>query len=174
MSDSEIKTEDKTEAKTADTAPYLKKDRQASNQSESAKSNVVIPLVLLLVSAIVIVATFYEDEYKDLVAQGDSATDPIEKTEAADITISSAEEEKTSGEVAANEPVTEETISEEQVTAKDVQTDETVAAVEAAEKQTVTATPVSTLLPTGAITKVATTEIAEPASAENDAASQRR
>jgi hypothetical protein len=171
MSDSEIKTEDKTEAKTADTAPYLKKDKQPANQSESAKSNVVIPLVLLLVSAIVIIATFYEDEYKDLVAQGDSATDPIEKTEAAGLTIS-ATEENTSDETAADKPATEETISEESVSATDAQDvqDATVAAVEVAEKQTAPATPVSALLPTGSITKVATTEITESAPAENNAA----
>jgi hypothetical protein len=169
MSDSEIKTEDKTEAKTADTAPYLKKDKQAANQSESAKSNIVIPLVLLLVSAIVIIATFYEDEYKELVAKADSVTDSIDKTEAADLTIS-ATEENTSDETAADEPATEENISEESVSATDAQ-DETVAAVEVAEEQTAPATAVSALLPAGAITKVATTEITESAPAENDTAS---
>jgi hypothetical protein len=167
MSDSENKTENETEAKTADTAPYLKKDKQTANQSESAKSNVVIPLVLLLVSAIVIIATFYEDEYKDLVAQGDSVTDPIEKTETTDITISTTEE-KTSAESAANESATEETLTEEQVSATDAQTDETVAAVEVTEKETVEANPASALLPAGAVTNVATTGITESAPADSD------
>ena len=170
MSDSENKTENKTEAKTTDTAPYLKKDKQPVKQSESAKSNVVIPLVLLLVSAIVIIATFYEDEYKDLVAQGDSVTDPIEKTETTDITISTTEE-KTSAQSAANESATEETLTEEQVSATDAQIDETVAVVEVTEKETVKATPASALLPAGAVSKVATTGITESAPAESDAES---
>jgi hypothetical protein len=174
MSDSENKTENKTEAKTADTAPYLKKDKQPANQSESAKSNAVIPLVLLLVSAIVIIATFYEDEYKDLVAQGDSVTDSIEKTETTDIIISTTEE-KTSAQSAANESATEETLSEGQVSAIDAQTDaetdETVAAVEVTEKETVKAAPASVLLPAGAVTNVATTGITESAPAESDAES---
>ena len=127
MSDPEIKTEDKTEAKTVDTAPYLKKDKQSAKQSESVKSNIVIPLVLLLVSAIVIIATFYEEEYKDLVAKADSVTDSIEKTEAADLTTSTTTtEENTSDETATGEPATEESISEESVSITGAQ-DETVA-----------------------------------------------
>ncbi len=39
-------TENKVKTKTSETAPYMKTD----NQTESSKSNVVIPLVLLLVS----------------------------------------------------------------------------------------------------------------------------
>ena len=73
MSDTKNKTkkkaEVKAEAKTAETAPYLKKGKQQDNQAESSKTNVLIPLVLLLVSAIVIFATFYNDEDEGLVAR---------------------------------------------------------------------------------------------------------
>lgn len=67
MSDTEKKTE------TSDTAPYMKKDK--TSETSKGKGNFVIPLILLLVSAIVIVATFYEDEYKNLIAQTDTAKD---------------------------------------------------------------------------------------------------
>jgi hypothetical protein len=50
------------------------------NKSETNKSNFIIPFVLLLVSAIVIVATFYGDEYKTLVAQTDTSEDKQDDT----------------------------------------------------------------------------------------------
>lgn len=75
MSDSENKTENNTETKSIKTAPYMKKDSQKQNATNSSKSNIFIPLVLLLVSAIVIIATFYEDEYNDLVAEANSITE---------------------------------------------------------------------------------------------------
>ena len=79
MSNSENETQDKAED--TNTAPYLKKNiKTDSPAAESSKSNIVIPLVLLLVSAIVIVATFYEDEYSELVTAG---TEKLENTEAA-------------------------------------------------------------------------------------------
>ena len=55
MSDTENNTENKAEAKAkaAETTPHMKKGKQQDNQTEPAKSNVVIPLVLLLVAAIV-------------------------------------------------------------------------------------------------------------------------
>ena len=79
MSDTENKTETAAETKTTDTAPYMKKDGQTEPKTVSSKSNIVIPLVLLLVSAIVIVATFYEEEYNDLLAQTDTLN--VETTE---------------------------------------------------------------------------------------------
>ena len=102
MSDTENKTE------TTDTAPYMKKDKT----NESAKSNFVIPLVLLLVSAIVIIATFYEDEYKHLIAQVNTKTDVVNDN--------TADTETTS---------TENTITEVKALANDEQAN-TVAATE--------------------------------------------
>ena len=64
MSNTENKIEEK---KAVDTAPYLKKP----DSTKPSKSNFVIPLVLLVVSAIVIVATFYQEEYSNFVAEID-------------------------------------------------------------------------------------------------------
>jgi len=71
MTDTENKTE---RADSKDTAPYLKKD----STPESSKSNIVIPLVLLIVSAIVIFATFYKEEYNNLVAGTDLDSESAE------------------------------------------------------------------------------------------------
>ncbi len=69
MSDTENNT-DKIAKSTPDNAPTMKKNSNPEVTDKSvSKSNIVIPLVLLLVSAIVIVATFYEEEYKQLIAQ---------------------------------------------------------------------------------------------------------
>ncbi len=84
MSDTKNKTENNTESKTDEVAPYMKQDKQDKAPAESSKSNMVIPLVLLLVSAIVIVATFYEDEYNDLVAEASSATETQTETSASE------------------------------------------------------------------------------------------
>lgn len=75
MSDIENKIENNAESKTTEAAPYMKKDSQNTGTTESSKSNLFIPLLLLLVSAIVIVATFYEDGYSNLVADADSISD---------------------------------------------------------------------------------------------------
>ena len=74
MSDIESKTENNTETKTSETAPYMKKNIQKKAQPESSKSNIVIPLVLLLVSAFVITATFYQDENSDTLADAAAVT----------------------------------------------------------------------------------------------------
>ena len=74
MTDTENKTEQAATKDTVDTAPYLKKD----STPESSKSNIVIPLVLLVVSAIVIFATFYKEEYNNLVADTDSDSESAE------------------------------------------------------------------------------------------------
>jgi septal ring factor EnvC (AmiA/AmiB activator) len=76
MTDTENKTEQAAAKKTVDTAPYMKKD----STTEPSKSNIVIPLVLLVVSAIVIFATFYTDEYNNLVADTNSKSDSAEKS----------------------------------------------------------------------------------------------
>jgi len=75
MSNTENKIENNAETKTTEAAPYMKKDSQNTDTTEPSKSNLVIPLLLLLVSGIVIVATFYEDEYNNLVADADSISD---------------------------------------------------------------------------------------------------
>ena len=107
MSDTENKTKNKAETKIAETTSYLKKDKQQGNQTESSKSNMVIPLVLLLVSATVIFSTFYadENEYEALVAQEDSVTDSLEHTTSSDATTTeeTASENDTSTDVAATE-----------------------------------------------------------------------
>lgn len=89
MSDTKNTTENKAETKTPDTAPYMKKNTTAESKSESRKSNFVIPLVLLLVSGIVIIATFYEDEYNRFMAQEETqataATEVIAEVEETEI-----------------------------------------------------------------------------------------
>lgn len=80
MSKTENKTENNTASVAAETAPYMKKSSQDKDMPESPKSNFVIPLVLLLVSAIVIVATFYQDEYKDLVADAGMDIETLTET----------------------------------------------------------------------------------------------
>ncbi len=68
---------------TENTATDVNKNNQTeSSDTESSRHNFVIPLVLLLVSAIVIVATFYEDEYSDMLANSDSRTTSSEDTSA--------------------------------------------------------------------------------------------
>jgi cytoskeletal protein RodZ len=74
MTDTENKTEKDVAKNTADTAPYMKKD----NTPESSKSNIVIPLILLIVAVIVIVATFYKAEYSNMTAEKSSDADPAE------------------------------------------------------------------------------------------------
>lgn len=66
MSDIENKTDSTAETPATNTAPYMKK---ADDKPAATKSNFVIPIILLLVSIIVIVATFYEDEYNTLIAE---------------------------------------------------------------------------------------------------------
>jgi len=78
MSDTENKTENNAETK-AENAPYMKKDSdKKSADKTSSKSNLVIPLILLLVSTIVIVATFYDDKYNKLMAQHTPVADTTE------------------------------------------------------------------------------------------------
>jgi len=90
MSEAENKTEKKIETGTDDTVPNMKNDNKPeSSNSESTKSNFVIPLVLLLVSAIVIIATFYEDEYKDLIANNTGSQE--DKVDTAVTTANSTE-----------------------------------------------------------------------------------
>jgi hypothetical protein len=95
MSDTKNTTENKAETKTPDTAPYMKKNSTPESKSESKKSNFVIPLVLLLVSAIVIIATFYEDEYNRFMAQEGTqdiaATEVIAKVEETEISTIEAQ-----------------------------------------------------------------------------------
>ena len=80
MSDSENTTENKTDSKVDEATSNLEENKHNDNQIKSSKSNIVIPLMLLLISAIVIIATFYEDEYRNLIAQTDQKTDATEKT----------------------------------------------------------------------------------------------
>ncbi len=86
MSDSENINDNKT----ADTAPDIKEGKQKNDQPILSKSNIIIPLALLLVSAIVIIATFYKDEYNNLIADNDSQTNEMEVT-----TTGSEKEEST-------------------------------------------------------------------------------
>ncbi len=154
MSGTKKTTENKTETEKVDTAPYLKKDKQQDNRTESSKSNLVMPLVLLLVSAIVIIATFYEDEYKDLVAQAEPATDSLESAASADVTATDT--------VAAAVTTDEKIIAKEPVAKEDT--------ASAAEINTMPTTPIAKQLPAAAITMAALVEVTETESAENNAA----
>lgn len=120
MSDTKNTTENKAETKTLDTAPYMKKSSTPESKSESSKSNFVIPLVLLLVSGIVIVATFYEDEYNRFMAQEETqditATEVIAKVEETEISTIEAQP------VASADAITEitETVTQTEVTDQSV------------------------------------------------------
>jgi len=70
MSNTENKTDSVQETPVTDTAPYMTK--KEDKPQSSSKSNFIIPAILLIVSAIVIVATFYEDEYHNLMAEIDT------------------------------------------------------------------------------------------------------
>lgn len=144
MSDTENKT---------NTAPYMKKDINGKNPNESNKNNIVIPLVLLLVSAIVIVATFYENEYNSFMDQSDltaESQDDVATTETvaeADVTIKASPVETITAEtVQTATPVAEVEAKPAEVTAANIETAETtpVPVVTAEAKETVTAVKVNT------------------------------
>ena len=103
-------TKNKTEK--VDTAPYLKKNgansKDGRNENPSAKSNFVIPMVLLLVSAIVIVATFYEDEYNALLTSSDETTAVVETVETVEvIEVATSNKAETAGTLATTAPAAE-------------------------------------------------------------------
>ena len=51
--------------------------RNPENKSESTPGNILIPLMLLVVSVIVIVATFYENDDQELIAQATTQTESV-------------------------------------------------------------------------------------------------
>lgn len=114
MSDSENKTEtvQKTEANT--TAPYMKKQHKQETKEASSKSNIVIPLVLLLVSAIVIIATFYQEEYSNLLAQTDSELE-AQDTSSSDVIAEANSAEASVTEISTTEAKVAETIATESI-----------------------------------------------------------
>jgi len=57
----------KSEDKTAEVAPYLSAKKEEENDT-SSKTGTVVPAIIILVVAVVIVASFFEDEYKSLMA----------------------------------------------------------------------------------------------------------
>lgn len=110
MSDTDNKTKNAADIKTADVAPYMKKVEQDKNHKAPAKTEMLIPAVLLLVSAIVIGATFYNKPDKNLLAQNDSpviATAEIETSITPPaIDVSAAQQQPTAN----TEKTTEESI----------------------------------------------------------------
>lgn len=113
MSKTEKKTKDAAETKSTDTAPYMKKNSENESSAKPGKSNIVIPLVLLLVSAIVIVATFYEDEYNSLLAQGNAQNEFQDNTvDAENVTAEATPSEATANTtIEAATEVAEETVA---------------------------------------------------------------
>jgi len=91
MSDTENKAESTAKTEAVETAPYMKKDNQNKDEIKSTKSNIIIPLVLLLTSAIVIAATFYGEGYNIILneadAQKEAATDVIAETAGAETAV---------------------------------------------------------------------------------------
>jgi hypothetical protein len=57
----------KSEDKTAEVAPYLSAKKEEENDT-SSKTGTLVPAIIILVVAVVIVASFFEDEYKSLMA----------------------------------------------------------------------------------------------------------
>jgi hypothetical protein len=110
MNDKKDKTKNNAETQTSDTAPYIKKDSKSdSSHSESPKSNIVIPFVLLVVLAIIIIATFRDGEYNNLIADTDSQADSHENIVTVEtITPGISSEEPTSSE----EPATSNNIKQ--------------------------------------------------------------
>ena len=147
-------------------APYIKKDGR-NKIDESSKSNFVIPLILLLVSAIVIFATFYEDEYKNLMASIDIQTDATENT-ATIVDATGVETTDADATVIDTEVTTTESITTAiQTTATQ---DETVATTEQADTQTKTDGIISTekekSLTTTTVAKVQTAESIDKTTAD--------
>lgn len=100
MTETDNTTEKSAEKETVNTAPYMKKD----STPESSKSNMVIPLVLVLVSAIVIMATFYKGEDNSPVEETNIATDAIEQ-DPSQVTVASTVLETQTGETDADTEV---------------------------------------------------------------------
>ncbi len=59
--------QDVSKDKAAEVAPYLITNKKDKNDI-SSKTNRLVPVIIILVVAIVIVASFFEDEYKSLMA----------------------------------------------------------------------------------------------------------
>ncbi len=158
MSDSEKKTEEKVESKAVDTAPSIKKYSQQVNTSNSSKGNAVIQMVLLLVVAIVITATFYEDEFKDLVAQKDPATAAQEEVSSTDDTAVT--------EAATVEPVSKDQLEEQQAESQTASTEASSATTSANQSApaSITNQPATGLIEKTSTINPATTEAAGTAS----------
>lgn len=69
MSDTDNKTKNTVDTEAADIAPYMKKTGQGKNNKKQEKTEMLIPAILLLISAVVIGATFYNKENNDPLAQ---------------------------------------------------------------------------------------------------------
>jgi len=134
MSDTENKTENTTETKTVDTTPYMKKPGQEESKTASSKTEMLIPAILILVSAIVIGATFYNKDSKAPVAQIEAPVNTTVSTTASETETTPAADATSQQLTAAKQATDEE---------KPAQTE----ALETSEKSTVaeneeTATPV--------------------------------
>ena len=89
------KTNNKNTDKTAEVAPYMitKKEDVPENAS---KNSILIPVVLVLVLAVIIVSSFFKDEYKELVANLSAMTENFAVSETSlssdesDITVDTA------------------------------------------------------------------------------------
>ncbi len=144
MSDTDNKTEKNTETKTADVAPYMKKAKQDDNNKTQEKTNMLIPAVLILVSAIVIGTTFYNKEDKELLVQ-------------TDIPITAVTEVVTIVETPANDitatqpPVTNTETSAEENTVQ-VDTTEKITVAESNETPIITKSPVISTEKVAAVT----------------------
>jgi len=157
------KTKAATETQTVDVAPYMKKGHQTE---ETSKSNILIPLILVVVVTTIIIATFFEDEYKGLVAQASSVTD---STIVSASTNASLTEEITSTVNSSIEPASEKLPPGKQVVSTDdAQAKNTEVATQTAD----TAEETNISQPALAIATIAAAEIVETAPANNRAATR--
>ena len=115
--DTSVNDVNTADEKKADVTPYISKQKDSHVQE---KSNFVMPLILLVVSVIVIVATFYEDEYRNLVASVEGNDDvAVVSDDITETAAQSATQSDKPGILAAEAEVTAETGTQEDTTVAD-------------------------------------------------------
>jgi hypothetical protein len=91
MTDQEVNKA--SEEKTAEVAPYLSAKKE--DEKETSKANTIIPAIIIFAVAVTVIASFFEDEYKSVIASfsTDTKTAPAsEEVISADTTEITKEE----------------------------------------------------------------------------------
>lgn len=127
MTDTENKTEKTKETPATDTAPYMKKTSQSESKAASNKTEMLVPAVLLLISAIVIGATFYGNK-------NTGATDTLAQEEDTPAATAITEVETITEVPASDTGTTNNTDTTQQQSAANTETDKTTTAEESTAK----------------------------------------